>query len=54
VPILGVEVVFLGDAPKKLTCEPGGVAVESRREEEATVVKLPPLELHYMLVGEDV
>ncbi len=51
-PIHGIEVTFHRDAPARLTCEPGGRAIEQRREGDKTVVKLPPLEVHCLLVGE--
>ena len=51
-PVHGIEVRFRGAAPKKLLCEPGGRAVKLRREQGETVVELPPLEIHTMLVGD--
>jgi hypothetical protein len=51
-PVHGVEVRFRADAPKRFRCEPGGRAVESRRDGGDVVVTLPPLEIHTMLVGE--
>jgi hypothetical protein len=52
IEVHGAEVTFHGAAPKKLVCEPGGRAVEARRLGKDTVVKLPPLEVHFVLVGE--
>jgi hypothetical protein len=52
IPIHGIEVTFHKAAPKKLVCEPGGRAVTSRREGADTVVTLPPLEVHFLLVAE--
>jgi hypothetical protein len=52
VPIHGIEVRFGKDAPKRFHLEPGNRDVEVRRDGGAAVVKLPPLEIHAMLVGE--
>jgi hypothetical protein len=52
VPIHGIEVRFRQDAPKEFRCEPGNRAVEARREGEAVIVRLPPLDIHALLVGE--
>jgi hypothetical protein len=52
IAVHGIEVVFHAAAPAKLVCEPGAQAVESRRQGKDTVVKLPPLEMHYILVAE--
>ncbi len=52
VPIHGVEVRFHKDAPKRFLSEPGGQAVQVRREGETTIVLVPPLDIHAMLVGE--
>jgi hypothetical protein len=53
VPIHGIEVTFHRGAPKTFLCEPGQKAVESRRVGEKTIVALPPLDTHFVLVGED-
>jgi hypothetical protein len=52
IAIHGIEVRFAKDAPKRFRCEPGGREVQVRRDGEATIVQLPPLEIHAMLVGE--
>ena len=51
-PVHGIEVRFHRDAPKRFRCEPGGRAAEGRKEGDAVVVRLPPLEVHALLVGE--
>jgi hypothetical protein len=51
-PIHGIEVTFHRDVPKRFLCQPGDRKVEVRQEGNSTVVKLPPLEIHMMLVGE--
>jgi hypothetical protein len=52
VPVHGISVRFGQDVPKRFHVEPGGVELRVRKEGGATVVELPPLELHAMLVGE--
>ena len=52
IPIHGIEVRFAKDAPKRFRCEPGGREVQVRRDGDAAIVQLPPLEIHSMLVGE--
>jgi hypothetical protein len=52
VPIHGIEVRFTKDAPKTFHVEPGNREAKARRDGGATVVELPPLEIHQMLVGE--
>jgi hypothetical protein len=52
IPIHGIRVRFAGAAPTRFHVEPGGIAVEGRREGDAVVVEVPPLERHAMLVGE--
>jgi hypothetical protein len=38
--------------PRSLHLEPGGRAVELKREKGVAVAEVPPLELHALLVGE--
>ena len=52
VPIHGIRVRFEKDAPKRFHVEPGGVEPKVRKEDTATIVELPPLEMHALLVGE--
>ncbi|MBI1902222.1 MAG: hypothetical protein HYS13_14065 [Planctomycetia bacterium] len=52
VPVHGVRVRFAGEAPKKLHVEPGGETPKITRAGDATIVELPPLPLHYLLVVE--
>jgi hypothetical protein len=52
IPIHGITVRFARDVPKSFRCEPGAREVQVRREGGATVVEVPPLEIHAMLVGE--
>jgi hypothetical protein len=52
VAIHGIEVSFHRDSPKTFHVEPGGMVVESRLEGASRVVRLPPLETHFILVGD--
>jgi hypothetical protein len=52
VPVGGIRVRFAGPAPRKFRVEPGGFIPQTRREGKETVVELPPLEIHAMLVAE--
>jgi hypothetical protein len=52
VPVAGIRVQFRKDVPKTFHCEPGGRVVQPRREGESTIVEVPPLEIHQVLVGE--
>ncbi|HEV3118654.1 MAG TPA: alpha-amylase family protein [Gemmataceae bacterium] len=52
VPIHGMEVRFPREAPRSFRLQPGDRTVEVRRAGTATVVAIPPLVLHAMLVGE--
>jgi hypothetical protein len=52
VPIHNIEVRFPKDAPKTFHSEPGNRVLESRQDDGQTVVTLPPLEIHAMLIGE--
>jgi hypothetical protein len=47
------EVRFAKEAPRRFRCEPGGRVIEARTDGAATVVTLPPLEIHALLIGED-
>jgi len=52
VPIHGISVRFEKEVPTRFHVEPGGQEPRARKDGSATVVELPPLELHAMLVGE--
>lgn len=52
VPIHGIRVRFRQHVPKQLHLEPGGKVLEARRDGNDTIVSLPPLKIHSMLVGE--
>jgi hypothetical protein len=52
VPIHGIKVKFSANVPRSFHLEPGNRAVRVQRREDFTVVELPPLEVHAMLVGE--
>jgi hypothetical protein len=52
VPIRDIEVRFLRDVPRTFHLEPGNVELSPRREGPATVVTIPRLDVHVMLVGE--
>jgi hypothetical protein len=52
VPIHGIEVRFDGPDAKSFHLEPGNQPIRVRREGQATIVEIPRLEIHAMLVGE--
>lgn len=52
VPIHDIEVRFHLGVPKRFHCEPGNQPVQVRRKGGITSVRIPPLVLHCMLVGE--
>ncbi len=52
VPIHGVRVRFRRDVPDRFHVEPGGREVKTQRDGADTIVTLPPLEIHSMLVVE--
>jgi hypothetical protein len=52
IPIHGLRLSLSGPAPRRFHVEPGGIEPTLRREADLTVIDLPPLELHAMLVGE--
>jgi hypothetical protein len=52
VPIDGIEVWFHCDAPRRFHCEPGKRAVQVRQHGKNSVVRLPAVDIHTILVGE--
>jgi hypothetical protein len=52
VPIHGIELTLHGLGMRKLFLEPGHKALEVSSDRDRTTVKLPPLEIHSLLVGE--
>jgi hypothetical protein len=52
VPVHDIEVTFTRDIPERFHCEPGGRPVQVRQEGKNTIVRMPPLDVHAMLVGE--
>ncbi len=52
VPVHGITVRFEKDVPRQFHVEPGDEEPRVRKDGGATVVELPPLETHAMLVGE--
>jgi hypothetical protein len=52
VPISGIEVRFAKNILKRVHLEPGNRAVEALRTGEQVLVRLPPLAVHAILVGE--
>jgi hypothetical protein len=52
VPIHQITVRFEGQAPHSIRIEPGGASPVIRRQDDATVVELPPLQVHYLVVAE--
>jgi hypothetical protein len=52
IPIHGIEVTFVGAAPKSCRVEPGGRELECRVSQSGVTVELPALDIHFMLVAE--
>ena len=52
VPIHGIRVRFEKDVPRRFHVEPGGFEPTVHKDGAATVVELPPLDVHALLVGE--
>jgi hypothetical protein len=52
VPVHGIRVTFGGEAPKRFHIEPGNIEPEVVRDAAGAVVKVPPVEVHLMVVGE--
>ena len=44
--------LFEKDAPKSFHVEPGGLVPRVHRDGAASVVEMPPLAVHAMLIGE--
>jgi hypothetical protein len=53
VPIHGIRVRFSGTAPKYVRIEPGGIEPETLRNGDVTEVRVPPLDVHLMVVAEE-
>jgi hypothetical protein len=51
VPVGGVRVRFRGPAPKQILLVPGEVELKGVREAEETVVEVPPLEIHALVLA---
>jgi hypothetical protein len=54
IPIAGMRVTFRSEAPARFHVEPGGVTPRVTRNGDITTVELPPLDIHFLLVGEHV
>jgi hypothetical protein len=52
VPVHGIRVRFPSDAFKRFHVEPGAIAPEVVRERDEVEVRVPPLEVHVVVVGE--
>jgi hypothetical protein len=52
IPIHGIAITFRKDAPTRFRCEPGGRAVDVKKDGDAVTVTCPPLDIHMVLVGE--
>jgi hypothetical protein len=52
VPIHGITVRFEKEAPRRVRVEPGAVVPLVQRNAGHTLVTLPPLEIHSLLVAE--
>ena len=52
VPIHGIEVRFHREVPRTFHWEPAGTVLSAGREGQTTVVRVPPLAIHAMLIGE--
>ena len=52
VPIHGIRVRFAGPAPSRVHVEPGGTEAELVRDGDTTEARVPPLDVHLMIVAE--
>jgi hypothetical protein len=52
VPIHGITVRLTRDVPTRFHCEPGALPASARQQGNTTVVEVPPLETHTIVVGE--
>lgn len=52
VPIHDIEIRFTGKTPRSFHLEPGSHRLDARRDGDATVVVVPRLDVHAILVGE--
>ena len=52
VPVAGIKVAFRDFKPVRVHLEPEGVELTMRQEGDLTVVDVPPLAVHSMVVGE--
>jgi hypothetical protein len=52
VPVHGIRLTFHGLPVSRYHVEPGGIEPAARREGDATIIDLPPLDIHAMLIAE--
>jgi hypothetical protein len=52
IPVHGIAITFRKDPPTRFRCEPGGRAVDVKKDGDAVTVTCPPLDIHMVLVGE--
>ena len=52
VPVAGIEVLFRGLPVRRVHLEPGAMELDVVREGDTAAVRLPPLDLHAMVVAE--
>jgi len=52
VPVHDIRVRFAGPVPKHVHIEPGGTDVDATRADNVTEVRVPPLDVHLMVVAE--
>jgi hypothetical protein len=53
VPVHGIRLTFRDLPVKRFHIEPGAIEPVVLREGDATIVELPPLDIHAMLIGEE-
>ncbi len=52
IPVHDIEVTFTREVPRRFHYEPGNRAVQVRQEGTTVLVRMPPLEIHALLVGD--
>ncbi len=52
IPVHGLRISFSGKTPSRVHLEPGGILPKATSANGEIVIDLPPLDVHYMLIGE--
>ncbi len=52
IPVHGLRISFSSKTPSRVHLEPGGILPKATSANGETVIDLPPLDVHYMLIGE--